>query len=529
MTAILALDQGTTSSRALVFDESGAQLAMAQRELRQIFPRPGWVEHDPREIWESQLAVAREALAAAGVGAADIAALGITNQRETVVVWERATGRPLANAIVWQDRRTEPACERLRRDGLQALFAERTGLTLDPYFSATKLAWLLDHLPGARAAAAAGRLACGTIDSWLIWNLTGGVHLTDATNASRTLLYDLATGDWDPELMRLLDVPPEVLPPIRASAEIYGETVAALLGAAIPIAGVAGDQQAALFGQACFSPGMAKNTYGTGAFLLLHTGRRPVHSAHGLLSSPAWRLAGGTDYALEGSVFVAGAAVQWLRDGLGLIRAAAEVEALAASVPDSGGVMLVPAFTGLGAPHWQAGTRGALLGLTRGTTGAHLARAALEGIAHQVADVLGAMAEDLAGPAMSTPRAGPAGAVGSGAVNSSVVNSGAVNSGLAALGELRVDGGAAANDLLLQIQADLTGVPVVRPRVRETTALGAAYLAGLTVGVFRDLDEIAARWQPERRFEPAATSGWREEARARWAQAVRAAMAAPAG
>jgi glycerol kinase len=519
MTAILALDQGTTSSRALVFDESGAQLAMAQRELRQIFPRPGWVEHDPLEIWESQLEVAREALAAAGVGAAGVAALGITNQRETVVVWERATGRPIANAIVWQDRRTEPACERLRRDGLQALFAERTGLTLDPYFSATKLAWLLDHLPGARAAAAAGRLACGTIDSWLIWNLTGGVHLTDATNASRTLLYDLATGDWDPELMRLLDVPPEVLPPIRASAEIYGETVAALLGAAIPIAGVAGDQQAALFGQACFSPGMAKNTYGTGAFLLLHTGRRPVHSAHGLLSSPAWRLAGGTDYALEGSVFVAGAAVQWLRDGLGLIRAAADVEALAAGVPDSGGVVLVPAFTGLGAPHWQAGTRGALLGLTRGTTGAHIARAALEGIAHQVADVLGAMAEDLAGPAMSTSRAGLSGS-GTGVV---------AGSGAAALGELRVDGGAAANDLLLQIQADLTGVPVVRPRVRETTALGAAYLAGLTVGVFRDLDEIAARWQPERRFEPAATGGWREEARARWAQAVRAAMAAPAG
>jgi glycerol kinase len=527
MTAILALDQGTTSSRALVFDESGAQLAMAQRELRQIFPRPGWVEHDPLEIWESQLEVAREALAAAGVGAAGVAALGITNQRETVVVWERATGRPIANAIVWQDRRTEPACERLRRDGLQALFAERTGLTLDPYFSATKLAWLLDHQPGARAAAAAGRLACGTIDSWLIWNLTGGVHLTDATNASRTLLYDLATGDWDPELMRLLDVPPEVLPPIRASAEIYGETVTALLGAAIPIAGVAGDQQAALFGQACFSPGMAKNTYGTGAFLLLHTGRRPVHSAHGLLTSPAWRLAGGTDYALEGSVFVAGAAVQWLRDGLGLIRAAADVEALAASVPDSGGVVLVPAFTGLGAPRWQAGTRGALLGLTRGTTGAHIARAVLEGIAHQVADVLGAMAEDLAGQAMSPSRAGPSGAGSAGGAD--IASDPGSASQARSLGELRVDGGAAANDLLLQIQADLTGVPVVRPRVRETTALGAAYLAGLTVGVFRDLDEIAARWQPERRFEPAATSGWREEARARWAQAVRAALAAPAG
>ncbi|MBV8202409.1 MAG: glycerol kinase GlpK, partial [Acidobacteria bacterium] len=367
MTAILALDQGTTSSRALVFDAAGEQLAMAQRELRQIFPRPGWVEHDPLEIWASQLAVAREALAAAGLAAADVAALGITNQRETVVVWERATGRPIANAIVWQDRRTEPTCERLRQDGLQALVAERTGLTLDPYFSATKLAWLLDRTPGARAAAAAGRLAFGTVDSWLIWNLTGGaVHATDATNASRTLLYDLQAGDWSPELLRRFDVPPEVLPAVRASAEIYGETAAGCLGAAIPIAGVAGDQQAALFGQACFSPGMAKSTYGTGAFLLLNTGRRPVHSAHGLLCSPAWRLPAGTAFALEGSVFIAGAAVQWLRDGLGLLRAAADVEALAASVPDSGGVVLVPAFTGLGAPHWAAGARGALLGLSRG-------------------------------------------------------------------------------------------------------------------------------------------------------------------
>jgi glycerol kinase len=497
MTAILALDQGTTSSRALVFDESGAQLAMAQRELRQIFPRPGWVEHDPVEIWESQLAVAVEALAAAGLGAAEVAAIGITNQRETVVVWERATGRPIANAIVWQDRRTEPDCERLRRAGLQGLFAERTGLTLDPYFSGTKLAWLLDHQPGARAAAAAGRLAFGTVDSWLIWNLTGGAHLTDATNASRTLLYGLESGDWDAELLGLLDIPPEVLPAIRPSAGIFGETVAGLLGAAIPIAGVAGDQQAALFGQACFSPGMAKTTYGTGAFLLLNSGRRPVRSAHGLLCSPAWRLAGGTDFALEGSVFVAGAAVQWLRDGLGLFRDAGEVEGLAASVPDSGGVVMVPAFTGLGAPYWAAGARGALLGLTRGTTAAHLARAALEGIAHQVADVLGAMAADVAG------RGG--------------------------LGELRVDGGAAGNDLLMQIQADLAGVPVVRPRVRETTALGAAFLAGLTVGVFRDLADVATRWRSERRFEPAAAGGWREEARGRWAQAVTAALQAPGG
>ena len=505
MTAILALDQGTTSSRALVFDESGAQLAMAQRELRQIFPRPGWVEHDPIEIWESQRDVAAQALAAAGLTAADVAALGITNQRETVVVWERATGRPIANAIVWQDRRTAAACEALRQAGCEALVAARTGLTLDPYFSATKLAWLLDTVPGARAAAAAGRLAFGTVDSWLIWNLTGGVHATDASNASRTLLFDLETGGWDPELLRLFDVPAEVLPPIHASAEVYGETAPGRLGAAIPIAGVAGDQQAALFGQACFTPGMAKNTYGTGAFLLLHTGSRPVRSAHGLLASPAWRLDGRTDFALEGSVFVAGAAVQWLRDGLGLFRAAADVEALAAGVPDSGGVVLVPAFTGLGAPHWQAEARGALLGLTRGTSAAHVARAALEGIAHQVADVLGAMAADLGGLGGAAPGGG------------------------GGLAELRVDGGAAGNDLLLQIQADLAGIPVVRPRVRETTALGAAYLAGLAVGVFRDLDEIAARWRPERRFEPAAPAGWREEARARWADAVRATLAARAG
>ncbi len=506
MSVILALDQGTTSSRALVFDAAGAQLAMAQRELRQIYPFPGWVEHDPMEIWESQRAVAVEALAAAGVAARDVAALGITNQRETVVVWERASGRPIANAIVWQDRRTAAACDLLRRGGLETLVAERTGLTLDPYFSATKLAWLLDQVPGARSAAAAGRLAFGTIDTWLLWNLTaGGVHATDATNASRTLLYSLAAGDWDAELLARFAVPREVLPTVGASAQVYGETAAEVLGAPIPICGVAGDQQAALFGQACFAPGMAKCTYGTGAFLLMNTGAAAVRSAHGLLASPAWRLPGRTDFALEGSVFVAGAAVQWLRDGLGLIRSAAEVEGLAATVPDSGGVVLVPAFTGLGAPHWSAAARGAVFGLTRGTTAAHLARAALEGIAHQVADVLAAMAAD-AGP---VDIAGEAPAAASGWRH----------------GELRVDGGAAANDLLLQIQADLTGVPVVRPQVRETTALGVAYLAGLTAGIYRDLDEIAARWQPERRFEPAAGGAWRDEARERWAQAVRSTLA----
>ncbi len=498
MTALLALDQGTTSSRALVFGEEGALLAMAQRELRQIFPRPGWVEHDPVEIWESQLAVAREALAKAGLAAREVAALGIANQRETVVLWERATGRPLANAIVWQDRRTAPACARLRAAGHEELFAARTGLTLDPYFSGTKLAWLLDEIPGARQAAEAGRLAAGTIDAWLVWNLTGGaLHATDATNASRTLLYDLASGGWDAELAALLGIPLALLPEIRPSGALYGETAAGLFDSTIPIAGILGDQQAALFGQCCFAPGMAKTTYGTGAFLLVNTGARPVRSAHGLLASPAWHLPGTagppdrTEFALEGSVFVAGAAVQWLRDGLKLIGAAADVEALAASVPDSGGVQLVPAFTGLGAPHWDPAARGALFGLTRGTTAAHVARATLEGIAHQVADVLEAMESD------GVP-----------------------------LTELRVDGGAAANDLLLQVQADLAGLPVARPRVRETTALGAAYMAGLTAGVFRDREEIAAHWNLDRRFEPAIGADERRDRRARWAKAVAAARAA---
>jgi len=486
MPHVLALDQGTTSSRAIVFDESGSAVAMAQREIRQNFPRPGWVEHDPLEIWESQLAVAREALARAGLAVADVAALGITNQRETTIVWDRATGAPAGNAIVWQDRRTADACERLKRRGLEPLFRERTGLVLDPYFSGTKLAWMLDH--GLRAEA--GRLAFGTVDSWLIWNLTGGragaLHATDVTNASRTLLFDLRTGDWSDELLAALDVPRGMLPEIRSSSEVYGETVAALLGSPVPIAGVAGDQQAALFGQACLAPGMAKNTYGTGCFLLMNTGERPIPSRHELLTSPAWRLGGRTTYALEGSVFVAGAVVQWLRDGLGIIRSSSEIEALAASVPDAGGVVLVPAFTGLGAPHWDAYARGALVGITRGTTAAHLARAALEGIAFQVVDVLTAMEADSGVP----------------------------------VAELRVDGGATANDLLMQLQADLAGVPVVRPRVQETTALGAAYLAGLAVGVWKDTDEIAARWQVERTFEPALEPERAAARRARWSRAV---------
>jgi glycerol kinase len=488
MPHVLALDQGTTSSRAIVFDDSGAEVAVAQRELRQIFPRPGWVEHDPLEIWESQLAVAREALARAGLAARDVAALGITNQRETTLLWDRATGRPLANAIVWQDRRTAEACDRLKRDGREPLFREKTGLVLDPYFSGTKLAWLLDHVPGARDAPE--RLAFGTVDTWLLWNLTGGaLHATDLTNASRTLLWNLHTGDWDDELLAILGVPRAILPEVRASSEIYGETLAGLFGVPIPIAGVAGDQQAALFGQACLTPGMAKNTYGTGCFLLMHTGERAVPSRHQLLTTPACRLgaaAGRTDYALEGSVFVAGAVVQWLRDGLGLIRSAAEVEALAASVPDAGGAVLVPAFTGLGAPHWDPYARGALMGITRGTTAAHIARAVLEAIAFQVADVLDAMAADADRP----------------------------------IAELRADGGAAVNDLLMQLQADLAGVPVVRPRVRETTALGAAYLAGLATGVWRDTGEIAARWQVERRFEPALSPDQAAARRERWNRAV---------
>jgi len=494
MPYVLALDQGTTSSRAIVFDESGAEVAIAQREFQQIFPRPGWVEHDPLEIWDSQLAVAREALRRAGLAAGDLAALGITNQRETVVVWDRATGLPVTNAIVWQDRRTAEACDRLKREGREPLFRERTGLVLDPYFSGTKLAWILDHVPGAREDSA--RLAFGTVDSWLLWKLTGGaLHATDVTNASRTLLWNLHTGDWDGELLRLLDVPREILPEVRSSSEVYGETLAELLGAPVPIAGVAGDQQAALFGQACLRPGMVKNTYGTGCFLLMNAGDRPVVSRHELLTTPAWRIGGRTEYALEGSVFVAGAVVQWLRDGLGLIRSAGEIEALAASVPDAGGVVLVPAFTGLGAPHWDPYARGALLGITRGTTAGHLARAALEAIAFQVADVLDAMAADSGVP----------------------------------VAELRVDGGATVNDLLMQLQADVAGVPVVRPRVQETTALGAAYLAGLATGVWKDTGDIAGRWQVERRFEPALDRDQAAARRTRWNRAVERAKGWEAG
>ena len=481
MAFVLALDQGTTSSRAILFDRAGTVHAVAQREFAQLFPQPGWVEHDPLEIWASQSGVMAEVLAKAAIAPTDVAAIGITNQRETTVLWERATGRPVANAIVWQDRRTAPLCDALRAAGHETTFARKTGLVLDAYFSGTKLRWLLDHVAQARSRAERGELAFGTVDSWLIWNLSGGTtHVTDPSNASRTLLFDIHRGEWDDELLALLDVPRAVLPAVVASSGVCAH--AALGGAAVPIAGIAGDQQAALFGQACLEPGLAKNTYGTGCFLLLNTGRTAVTSKNHLLSTVAWRRDGTTDYALEGSVFIAGAVVQWLRDGLKIIRSAAEVEALAASVPDNGGVYLVPAFAGLGAPHWDAYARGAILGLTRGATGAHLARAALEAIAFQSAEVLRAMEADAE----------------------------------LKLTELRVDGGATTNNLLMQFQADLLGVPVVRPKVAETTALGAAYLAGLAVGYWRDSRDVAANWQVGRRLEPsmsrdraaALTAGW---------------------
>ena len=484
---ILALDQGTTSSRAIVFDAQGAAPASAQREFRQSYPQSGWVEHDAEEIWRTQLDCAREALQHAGLAATDVAAIGITNQRETTLIWERATGRPIAPAIVWQDRRTAPQCEALRANGAEALVQERTGLLLDPYFSATKFAWLLDNVPGARARAARGELAGGTIDSWLVWKLTGGAeHLSDVSNAARTALFDIARLDWDEELLELFRVPRALLPRIVDSSGVVATTAADALGAPVRIAGIAGDQQAATFGQACFDPGMAKNTYGTGCFMLMNVGATPRRSRHRLLSTVAWNIPGQRAYALEGSVFIAGAVVQWLRDGLGLIRESAEVGELAMQVPDSGGVILVPAFAGLGAPHWDPHARGTMLGITRATRGAHIARAALEAIAFQSAEVLVAMQGDAAAP----------------------------------LTELRVDGGASRSDLLMQFQADLMGVPVVRPQITETTALGAAYLAGLAVGLWHGEAELAALWKAERRFEPHMSAADREARMATWARAV---------
>ena len=499
MSYLLALDQGTSSSRSIVFDPQGRIVAMAQREFRQIYPQPGWVEHDPRELWETQLATAREVLDRAGLQPGQVASIGITNQRETTLVWNRRTGAPLHNAIVWQDRRAEPTCADLRARGLEPLFRQRTGLVVDAYFSGTKLKWILDQVAGARAAAANGELAFGTVDAWLIWNLTGGwqagsraqaVHATDVSNASRTLMLDVHSNCWDPELLQALDIPAQVLPAVHPSSFVFGHVHAGLLGAEIPIGGVAGDQQSALFGQACFKPGMAKNTYGTGCFMLMHTGERFQSSSNGLITSSAAQPTARPEFVLEGSVFIGGAVVQWLRDGLNAIKASSEVQALAESVPDAGGVLFVPAFTGLGAPYWKADARGAILGLTRGTTVAHIARAALESVAFQSAALLEAMSRD------------------------------AIAAGGAAVSELRVDGGACVNNLLMQFQADLLGIPVVRPKVTETTALGAAYLAGLSSGCYRSLDELAQQWQAERTFYPTMPRERAQELMHGWDHAV---------
>ncbi len=492
MTYLLALDQGTSSSRSIVFNARGQVVALAQQELTQIYPQPGWVEHDPLEIWRTQLATAHEALLKAGIQARDIRAVGITNQRETSVVWNRRTGLPIHHAIVWQDRRAEPTCVDLRERGLAASIQQKTGLLVDAYFSGTKLKWILDNVAGARAQAENGELAFGTIDSWLIWQLTHGtVHTTDVSNASRTMLFNVHSNQWDAELLRALDIPASLLPSVKPSSALFGEVSADILGAAMPIGGVAGDQQSALFGQACFKPGMVKNTYGTGCFMLMHTGHSFQTSANGLITTSAAQTTTQPEFAMEGSVFVGGAIVQWLRDGLHAIPSSSDVQALAESVPDAGGVMLVPAFTGLGAPYWKPDARGSITGLSRGSTLAHIARAALESIAFQSTALLQAMSRD------------------------------AVAAGTAAVSELRVDGGACVNNLLMQFQADLLGIPVVRPAVTETTALGAAYLAGLATGVYQNTDELDELWQAERRFEPSMPPNQAADLMALWEHAVR--------
>jgi glycerol kinase len=485
MKYILALDQGTTSSRAIVFNRAGRIVSVAQKEFQQFFPKPGLVEHDAEEIWRSQLLVAKQAIKKAGATPKDIAGIGITNQRETVVVWDRETGKPISRAIVWQDRRTAGHCDKLRAEGHAKSIRKKTGLVVDAYFSATKVAWILKNVRGARKAAAAGRLAFGTVDSWLVWNLTGGkVHITDVSNASRTMMYNLNKGGWDSDLLKLFGVPKSMLPEVRQSSEIYGE--ASVFRPSIPIAGIAGDQQAALFGQVCNQPGIAKNTYGTGCFMLMNTGTKPIASKNKLLTTVAWKVDGKTEFALEGSVFIGGAVVQWLRDGLGIIKKAPEIEALAKTVDDNGGVYMVPAFAGLGAPHWDAYARGTMIGLTRGSTKGHIARAALESIAYQSKDVLHAMEAD---------------------------------TGIR-LKELRVDGGASLNNLLMQFQSDLMGVPVVRPKVAETTALGAAYLAGLAVGYWKSQAEIAKQWQVDARFKPSMKAKQRNALYSEWNRAL---------
>lgn len=484
---ILAIDQGTTSSRAIVFDHAGKIVGMAQEEFKQIFPKPGWVEHDPMEIWTSQLGVVKEALSNAGVEATELAAIGITNQRETAVAWDRNTGEPLCNAIVWQDRRTAPFCDELKAGGNEALIREKTGLVIDAYFSATKWRWMLENVPGVREKAEKGELAFGTIDSWLIWNLTGGkVHVTDVSNASRTMLFNIHSLDWDPELLDLLGIPVNTLPEVRSSSEVYGEISKKFLSVPVPIAGIAGDQQAATFGQMCLEPGSVKNTYGTGCFILCNTGETPVMSENNLITTIAWQLDGKTIYALEGSIFMAGAVVQWLRDGLGIIKSSSQVEKLAMSVSDNGGVYFVPAFTGLGAPYWDPYATGMIAGLSRGVTSAHVARAALESIAFQVKDVMKAMEED-AGIEIS---------------------------------ELKVDGGVVVNNLLMQFQADLLGIPVIRPETTETTALGSAYLAGLAVGFWESVEEIKSQWKAERTFKCTIAEKEQDKLMAGWKKAV---------
>ncbi|WP_338925777.1 glycerol kinase GlpK [Mycetohabitans endofungorum] len=489
---ILALDQGTTSSRAIVFDHSGRVVSVSQKEFRQIYPHPGWVEHDPREMWSTQAGVAAEAVVQSGVSTASIAAIGITNQRETTIVWDRDTGEPVHNAIVWQDRRTAGLCNELKARGLETTVREKTGLPIDAYFSATKIRWILDHVDGARAKAAQGKLAFGTVDSWLIWNLSGRrLHVTDATNASRTMLFNIHTLQWDDALLALFDIPRSMLPEVRQSSQVYADTQTSLFNATIPLAGVAGDQHAALFGQMCTGAGMVKNTYGTGCFLVMNTGEQPIESRNNLVTTIAWQIDNQVTYALEGSIFIAGALVQWLRDELGIIRHARDIEALARSVEHTDGVTIVPAFAGLGAPHWNANARGAVFGITRGTQAGHLARAALEAIAYQSIDVVRAMEAD---------------------------------AGLR-IGELRVDGGAVENDLLMQIQADLLGVDVVRPQIQETTALGAAYLAGLAVGYWNDIAELRQQWHMDRRFVRHARAEDVERGLAAWHRAIRAAKA----